>query len=202
MTKRERKLYCYVNKARGSTSSFLLLCGLCSPLKDISQPEEGGTTTDGGWPIGGSWKLNITFILGHSCSSRLIFPSSFLCCCHCQIILRGFQGTKLPSPNWELRRDWHAATLSSNKMATRPVSGCKRHFPRAWRYRTIPQAHSSALQSMSKPTDFLVLNNVRDAVSDSSKEWYIFREHRAELERRCVNVVKTPCISLIRNRLS
>ena len=142
MTKRERKLYCYVNKARGSTSSFLLLCGLCSPLKDISQPEEGGSTTDGGWPIGGSWKLNITFILGHSCSSRLIFPSSFLCCCRCQIILWGFQGTKLPSPNWELRRDWHAATLSSNKMATRPVSRCKRHFPRAWRYRPIPQAQS------------------------------------------------------------
>lgn len=97
------------------------------------------------WWLSNQWFLeteSLPLFLGRAVAAGSLFPSSFLCCSRCQIILRGFQGTKLHSLNWELGRDWHAATLSSNKMATRLVLRCKRHFSRAWRYRPIPQAQS------------------------------------------------------------
>ena len=90
--------------------------------------------------VPGNWV--ITFILGQSCSSRLTVSKQLPVLLPLPDNPPRLQGTKLHSLNWELGRDWHAATLSSNKMATRLVLRCKRHFSRAWRYQPIPQAQS------------------------------------------------------------
>ena len=92
----------------------------------------------------------ITFIFGHSCSRRLTVAKQFLCCCCCQVILWGFQATKLHSLNWELGRERHAATLNSNKIATQLVSWGKVSLPMTLPANP-PSTVSSAVWSTCSP---------------------------------------------------